>query len=59
MAKLVISDLNTIAIIKNINYNTTKDTKHPNYGFLNTVVRSYGALTYQFLISYIPTTPYI
>ena len=37
----------------------SQDTNHPNHGFLNTVVRSDGALTYQFLISYIPTTPYI
>lgn len=40
-------------------FEDSQDSNHPNHGFLNTIVRSDGALTYQFLISYIPTNPYI
>ena len=36
-----------------------QDTAHENYIFLNKVVNTDGVLNYQFLISYIPTTPYI
>lgn len=37
----------------------SQDTTHKNYEFLNKVVNYEGNKTFEFLVSYIPTTPYI